>query len=79
MQDLMSWYREQVHLGCQDPKGAAWFTPGEGVCPPQPCHLSKPLCPKWDIGSSHLPCPLPHLLPSGGGDDAAYVWKQQIP
>ena len=74
MQDLVSWSREQVHLGCQGPKGAVWLTPEKGVFPHSPA--SKPLCPKWNIRSSHLPWPLPPLLPPGDRDKAAQVWKR---
>ena len=62
--------------GTSGPQGSCVADPRERSVSTQPCLLSKPLCPKWDIRSSHLPWPLPPLLPPGDRDKAAQVWKR---
>lgn len=52
VQDLVSWSRAQVHLGCQGPKGAVWLTPENGVCPHSPASSPSPFAPS---GTSDLP------------------------
>lgn len=62
--------------GMSGPQGSCVADPRERSVSTQPCLLSKPLCPKWDIRSSHLLWPLPPLLPPGDRDKAAQVWKR---